>query len=89
MAKESLLHSSSPAAEPHTDANYETFRKGIEHPDPGIAGNVMIGLIKLTNFLLDQQLRYLEEAFVKEGGLRERMTRARLAERAKARRSSN
>jgi hypothetical protein len=27
----------------------------------------------------------LEEAFVKEGGLRERMTRARLAERAKGR----
>ena len=68
------------------DANYETFRKGIEHPDPAIAGNVMIGLIKLTNYLLDQQLRYLEEAFVKEGGLRERMTRARLAERAKTRR---
>src|SRR6266487_4145609 len=40
------------------DANYETFRKGIEHPDPAIAGNVMIGLIKLTNYLLDQQLRY-------------------------------
>ena len=89
MDEGSLLHSSSAAAEPHADANYETFRKGIEHPDPAIAGNVMIGLIKLTNYLLDQQLRYLEEAFVKEGGLRERMTRARLAERAKARRSSN
>ena len=36
--------------------------------------------------MIDQQLRYLEEAFVKEGGLRERMTRARLAERAKNRR---
>jgi four helix bundle suffix protein len=71
------------------DANYETFRKGIEHPDPSIAGNVMIGLIKLTNYLLVQQLRYLEDAFVKEGGLRERMTRARLAERAKAGRSSD
>ena len=46
----------------------------------------MIGLIKLTNFLLDRQLRHLEEAFVKEGGLRERMTRARLAERTKGRR---
>lgn len=68
------------------DANYETFRKGIEHPDPAIAGNVMIGLIKLTNYLLDQQLHYLEKAFVKEGGLRERMTRARLVERAKTRR---
>jgi hypothetical protein len=31
----------------------------------------MIGLIKLTNYLLDQQLRQLEEAFVKDGGLRE------------------
>ena len=45
----------------------------------------MIGLIKLTNYQLDQPLRYLEEAFVKEGGLRERMTRARLAERARNR----
>ena len=65
------------------NANYETFRKGIEHPDPTIAANVMIGLIKLTNYLLDRQLRQLEQAFLKEGGLRERMTRARLAERAK------
>jgi four helix bundle suffix protein len=64
-------------------ADYETFRKAIEHPDPAIAANVMIGLIKLTNYLLDQQLRQLEEAFVKEGGLRERMTHARLVERAK------
>lgn len=63
------------------NADYETFKKGVEHPDPAIAANVMIGLIKLTNFLLDQQLRQLEEAFVKEGGLRERMTRARLAAR--------
>ncbi len=46
----------------------------------------MIGLIKLTNYLLDQQLRRLEEAFVKDGGLRERMTRARLAERSRGHR---
>jgi four helix bundle suffix protein len=63
------------------NANYETFRKGIENPDPIIAANVMIGLIKLTNYLLDQQLRHLEQAFIQEGGLRERMTRARLAHR--------
>ena len=30
-----------------------------------------------------KQLRQLEEAFLKEGGLRGRMTRARLAERAR------
>jgi four helix bundle suffix protein len=65
------------------NATYETFKKGIENPDPAIAANVMIGLIKLTNYLLDQQIRRLEESFVKEGGLRERMTRARLTERSK------
>ncbi len=65
------------------NANYDTFKKGIEHSDPAIAANVMIGLIKLTNYLLDQQLRQLEQAFLNEGGLRERMTRARLAERAR------
>lgn len=65
------------------NASYDTFKKGIEHPDPAIAANVMIGLIKLTNYLLDQQLRRLERDFLKEGGLRERMTRARLSSRGK------
>ena len=67
------------------DATYETFRKGIEHHDPAISANVIIGLIRVTSYLLDRQLRNLEQAFVKEGGLRERMTRARLDERKKAR----
>ena len=62
-------------------ANYETFRKGIEHNDPAICANVIIGLIKVTNYLLDQQLRSLEQAFLKDGGLREAMTRARVATR--------
>ncbi len=66
-------------------ANYETFRKGIENPDPAICANVIIGLIKLTSYLLDQQLRRLERDFLEKGGLRERMTRARLVERDKQR----
>ena len=37
--------------------------------------------IKLTNYLLDQQLRRLEQDFLNDGGLRERMTRARLQAR--------
>ena len=65
------------------NANYETFKKAVEHPDPAIRANAIIGLIKVTNFLLDRQLSALEEAFVKEGGLRERLTRARLNERAR------
>jgi len=65
------------------DATYETFRKGIEHPDPEICTNVIAGLVKVTNYLLDRQLSRLEKDFLKDGGLRERMTRARLAERDK------
>ena len=64
-------------------ANYDTFKKGIEHPDPAICANVIVGLIKVTTYLLDRQLRRLERDFLNEGGLRERMTRARLAARAK------
>lgn len=65
------------------NANYETFRKGIEHPDPEICANVMIGLIIITSYLLSRQLQMLEEAFIREGGLRERMTQARLNQRNK------
>jgi four helix bundle suffix protein len=64
-------------------ADYDTFMKGIEHPDPAICANVILGLVKVTNYLLDQQIRSLEKAFVEHGGLRERMTQARLAARAK------
>jgi four helix bundle suffix protein len=64
-------------------ANYETFQKGIEHRDPAICAKVIAGLIKVTNYLLDRQIERLEQDFLKEGGLRERMTRARLITRAK------
>ena len=60
------------------DSNFETFRKGIENVDPAISANVIIGLIRVTSFLLDKQLKSLEQAFLKEGGLRERMSRARI-----------
>ncbi len=65
------------------NGNYETFRKGIEHENPEICANVMIGLIKVTSFLLDNQIKYLEKEFLKEGGLRERMARARISVRNK------
>jgi len=67
-------------------ANYETFRKGIEHSDSAICANVIMGLIKLTSYLLDQQIRALEKAFIEYGGMREAMTRARLAYRSKGQR---
>jgi len=65
------------------DADYETFRKGIENVNPEISANVLIGLIKVTSYLLSRQLQTLETAFISEGGLRERMTRARINKRNK------
>ncbi len=66
-------------------ASYETFQKGIENANPAISANVIIGLIRVTSYLLERQIRFLEEAFVREGGLRERMTKVRLRERARTR----
>ena len=39
-----------------------------------------------ANYQLDPQIRRLEQDFLKEGGLRERMTQARLEARERARR---
>jgi four helix bundle suffix protein len=60
-----------------------TYRTYLETRSPEVVANILICLIHQTNYLLDQLIRKLEKAFVEEGGLRERMTRARLAERAK------
>ena len=62
---------------------YETFRPFIETRPPEMVANIIICLIHQTNYLLDRQIRRLEKDFVEQGGLRERMTRARLTERAK------
>jgi four helix bundle suffix protein len=62
---------------------YDTFKKAIEHESPEICANAMITLIKITTYLLKHQIRQLEIAFIKEGGIRERMTKARLEERKK------
>lgn len=61
---------------PHT---YELYREFVETRPPEVVANIAICLIHQTNYLLDQQLRRLEKDFVEGGGLRERMTRARLA----------
>ncbi|MFN2509416.1 MAG: four helix bundle suffix domain-containing protein, partial [Chthoniobacterales bacterium] len=67
------------------DVSYETYRTYLETRPAEIVANILICLIHQTNYLLDQLLRQLEKAFIEEGGLRERMTRARLEERAKHR----
>jgi four helix bundle suffix protein len=66
--------------------SYESYRIFIETRPGPIVANILICLIHQTNYLLDQQIRRLEQEFLKEGGLRERMTRARLATRARQQR---
>ena len=63
------------------EATYETYRTHVESDVPEVVGNVMVCLCTQTAYLLDQQIRELEQAFLKEGGIRERMTCARLAAR--------
>ena len=67
------------------DVTYETYRTYIETRPPEVAANIIICLIHQTNYLLDQQMRQLEKAFVTEGGLSERMTQARIVERKRRR----
>lgn len=69
-----------------SDASYESYRSFIETRPGPIVANIVICLIHQTNYLLDQQIRRLEKDFLNEGGLRERMTRARLATRTKQQR---
>ena len=56
---------------------YTTYRPYIEQAPPEVAANTIICLIHQTNYLLDQQLRQLEQAFLKEGGFTERLYRER------------
>jgi four helix bundle suffix protein len=65
------------------NATYETYIKAIENPEPEICANSMICLIKILTYLLNQQIKTLEQAFLNEGGLRERMTKARIERRNK------
>jgi four helix bundle suffix protein len=65
------------------DTSYRTYKTYIETRPSEVVANILICLIHQTNYLLDQLLRNLEKDFIKEGGLRERMTRARVAHRAK------
>jgi four helix bundle suffix protein len=68
--------------EPQT---YDRYRKFVETRPPEVVANIARCLIYQTNYLLDQQLRRLEKDFIAQGGIRERMTRVRLQQRARSR----
>lgn len=62
--------------------SYATYRSLVEHASPEISANTIRHLILQACFLLDRQIGRLERDFVQEGGIRERMTTARLKARA-------
>jgi four helix bundle suffix protein len=63
------------------DESYETYREFCDTRSGEAVANIAICLIHQANYLLDGQIRRLEQDFIEEGGLRERMLRARLQER--------
>jgi len=63
--------------------SYEAYREFLQTRPADVCANILICLIHQTNYLLDQLLRQLERAFLEEGGLRERMFRARTEARKK------
>ncbi|MDR3220099.1 MAG: four helix bundle suffix domain-containing protein, partial [Dysgonamonadaceae bacterium] len=63
------------------NATYQTYIKAIENENPEICANSMICLIKIATYLLAKQIQKLEKEFLENGGLRERMTKARIESR--------
>ena len=57
------------------------FDPWLEHADATVVANALIVLVQRTLSLLGKQLQSQESAFVEAGGIRERMTQARVAAR--------
>jgi four helix bundle suffix protein len=77
-SKESLYVRRLGRATPQT---FELYRNFFETRPAETIANIAICLIHQTHYLLDRQLLRLEKDFLEQGGLRERMTRARLQRR--------
>lgn len=63
--------------------SYETYRSHIEENSPEVAANTAICLVCQATYLLDRLLKQLEQTFIEQGGITERMTAARLRHRRK------
>ena len=64
-----------------TPQNFEIYREFVETRPPEVIANIALCLLHQTHYLIDRQLKTLEKEFIEQGGLRERMTRVRLANR--------
>lgn len=61
------------------DGSYEkAYKEFIETRPANVVANIMLCVISQTTFLLSRQIKALEQNFLRDGGVRERMTKARL-----------
>jgi four helix bundle suffix protein len=58
----------------------------LEHAEPAVRANAVICLIHQANYLLDQQINALEQAFIEGGGYSEQLATERLRHRSGQRR---
>lgn len=63
------------------NGSYENYREFIETRPANVVANIIIVLIHETGFLLDKQVSALEEKFLEDGGLKEKMSRMRIEAR--------
>ena len=63
------------------NATMEQYRPFAETRPAEVVANIALCVIHQANFLLDKHLRGLEQRFLKDGGIRERMTTARVSQR--------
>lgn len=68
-----------------TDKTYQSYQTYL--PDPEQAANTMLCLINQVNYLLDRQIKAVEDQFVKEGGWTEKLFQRRIINRDKTNRT--
>jgi restriction system protein len=64
--------------------SYTTYSSYIEASPPETAANALLCLVHQANYLLDRQLRILEQMFLHDGGFTERLYQARKQHRQEA-----
>lgn len=57
--------------------SYLSYKTYLESPNPEVPANTMMCIINQTNYLLDRQLKVLEQEFIQKGGITERMYNVR------------
>ncbi len=68
-------------------ARWKLYQPYLANEDPAIIANSLICLIHQANYLLDQQLIRMEQAFVEGGGFSEQLASARIQQRRRQDRS--